>query len=206
MLDERVFSIHFAGDDNESYITFGGYDADEFAVEEITWHDNVGEYFWAVQLDEVRIGEGENEKVYEWKNSTAAVVDSGSSYLLVPEEYFWDFFDQLSLVNDIYCEVDWYGSLYCVHELENFDSLPELHFKIEGKDYTVPRESLYVPIEEYPGLMAVEMTYISGWNEWLFGLTFLENYYAVYDMDQQKIGFALSNTSTMAPTTETPVI
>lgn len=84
-----------------------------------------------------------------------------------------------------------------------------MHFKIEGKDYTVPRESLYVPIEEYPGLIVVEMTYISGWDEWLFGLTFLENYYAVYDMEEQKIGFALSNTSSMVPTPEptpTPVI
>ena len=40
--------------------------------------------------------------------------------------------------------------------------------------------------------MAVEVTYIQGWNEWLFGLTFLENYYAVYDMDNQAVGFALS--------------
>jgi len=29
----------------------------------------------------------------------------------------------------------------------------------------------------------VEITYIDGWNEWLFGLTFLQNYYAVYDME-----------------------
>ena len=114
MLDEKVFSLHFAGNDNESYITFGGYDAEEFAVEDITWHDNVGVYFWAVQLDEVRIGEGDNEKVYSWNQPSTAVVDSGSSYLLVPEEYFWDFFDQLTKQADIYCEVDWYNSMYCL--------------------------------------------------------------------------------------------
>ena len=45
--------------------------------------------------------------------------------------------------------------------------------------------------------MAVEITYIDGWDEWLFGLTFLENYYTVYDMDEQRIGFALSKSSTM---------
>ena len=47
-------------------------------------------------------------------------------------------------------------------------------------------------------LWAVEITYIGGWNEWLFGLTFLENYYTVYDMQEQKIGFAISKTSSMA--------
>ena len=48
----------------------------------------------------------------------------------------------------------------------------------------MPRESLYVPLDDYADLMAVEITYIDGWDEWLFGLTFLENYYTVYDMDQ----------------------
>jgi len=33
-------------------------------------------------------------------------------------------------------------------------------------------------------LLAVEVTYITGWDEWLFGLTFLENYYTVYDMEE----------------------
>ena len=61
----------------------------------------------------------------------------------------------------------------------------------------------YVPLEEYSGWMAVEVTYIKGWNEWLFGLTFLENYYAVYDMENQAVGFALSKQSVMAKEEET---
>ena len=31
VLDERVFSLNFAGDYAVSYITFGGYDTDSFA-------------------------------------------------------------------------------------------------------------------------------------------------------------------------------
>lgn len=49
--------MSFSGDFEVSYVTFGGYDASEFAVEEITWHKNTGEYFWAVQLDEVKFGD-----------------------------------------------------------------------------------------------------------------------------------------------------
>lgn len=48
MLDERVFSLNFAGDYEMSYITLGGYDVEEFAVEELTWHKNIGHFFWAV--------------------------------------------------------------------------------------------------------------------------------------------------------------
>ena len=54
-----------------------------------------------------------------------------------------------------------------------------------------------MPLDEYNDLMAVEITYIDGWDEWLFGLTFLENYYTVYDMEEQRIGFAMSKSSKM---------
>lgn len=95
--------------------------------------------------------------------------------------------------------MDWYNTLYCTYDPATFEQLPELFFNIDGVDYKVPRESLYVPLDEYDDLMAVEITYIDGWDEWLFGLTFLENYYTVYDMEQQRLGFAMSKSSTMAP-------
>ena len=41
VLDERVFSLNFSGNNRTSYITMGGYDVKEFAIEDITWHDNM---------------------------------------------------------------------------------------------------------------------------------------------------------------------
>ena len=96
-IDEKVFSLNFAGDYEVSYITFGGYDLDEFAVEDITWHPNRGVYFWAVDLSEVKMGVGKNATVYSGRSlkETVAVVDSGSSYLLMPQRAFWDLYDQI---------------------------------------------------------------------------------------------------------------
>jgi len=130
VIDEKVFSLNFAGDYEVSYITMGGYDLEEFAVEDITWHENVGRYFWAVNLDEVRFGEGSSEKVYSGNRfKTQAVVDSGSSYILMPKTKFWDFYNQITKeVDSIYCEVDWYNTLYCTYEKDTFDQLPELYF------------------------------------------------------------------------------
>ena len=72
----------------------GGYDVDEFAIEDITWHKNIGVYFWAVTLDSVSfVVDGEPVKQFSGRKfKTQAVIDSGSSYLLMPEEYFWAFF------------------------------------------------------------------------------------------------------------------
>ena len=85
LIDEKVFSLNFAGDYEVSYITIGGYDASEFAIEDITWHPNIGQYFWAVDLSEVRMGDGKNALIYTGATfKTEAVIDSGSSYILMP--------------------------------------------------------------------------------------------------------------------------
>ena len=91
---------------------------------------------------------------------TECVVDSGSSYNLVPEKYFWAFYREIMEVSSTYCEVDNYNTMYCTYDKDELDKLPLLHFIIEGKDYTLPRDSLYVPLAEYEDLMVVEITYI----------------------------------------------
>ena len=148
VLDERVFSLNFAGDYAVSHLTFGGYDVDQFASEPITWHDNKSKYFWAVGLDEVRMGDGPQAKVLSGMTfkHKKAVVDSGSSYILMPFTAFWQFYDQIKTTTDTYCEVDYYNTLYCIYDENEYHKLPELHFKVDGKDYKVPRESLYVRI------------------------------------------------------------
>jgi len=47
-----------------------------------------------------------------------------------------------------YCEIDLYNTLYCTYDPAEFDKLPELFFNVSGKDYKVPRESLYVILED----------------------------------------------------------
>lgn len=198
-IDEKVFSLYFAGDFDLSYFTVGGYDVEEFAVEDVTWHKNKGHDFWSVSLEGVQYGQGEDALIYE--GHVSAVVDSGSSYILMPESNFWDFcYEMIDANEELSCEFDFWGSIYCIYDEEIIATLPELFLTIEGKEYKVPRESLYTPIEDYWGNveMTVEVMYISGWDEWILGLTFLENYYAVYDMDNDAIGFAVSKTSKLA--------
>lgn len=88
----------------------------------------------------------------------------------------------------------------CEHPGEIPDNLPEITFKFNGKDYRIPRESLYTKISDAIGrdYMTVEVMFLEGWNEWILGLTMLENYYAVYDQENGKVGFAVSKTSAMA--------
>ena len=140
VIDEKVFSLNFSGDNEVSYITIGGYDVNEFAVEDITWHENVGRYFWAVNLDSVKYGQGETATSYDGAHfKTQSVIDSGSSYILMPKEYFWNFYDQIMKVDKTSCDFDYYNTLYCTYDESTYDQLPELFFTIDGKEYKVPR-------------------------------------------------------------------
>ena len=182
-LDQRVFSMNFVGDYELSYITLGGYDVEQFAKEELTWHDNMSEYYWSVKLDSIRVdGPDHHEEILRQNNRKDMIVDSGSSYILLPEGKYWNFMDILGSITDV--GTDEWSNVYCyIGPPENLELMPDLIFTIDGKDYRVPRESLYTPHFEDPEWYVVEVMYLSGWNEYLVGLTFLQNYYAVYDMD-----------------------
>ena len=68
VLDERVFSLNFSGDFDTSYITLGGYDSNEFAIEDITWHDQIGQYFWTVSLDNVSLVHTFDDEISAFRN------------------------------------------------------------------------------------------------------------------------------------------
>ena len=100
VIDEKIFSIKFGGDDASSMITFGGYDTEKFAKEELTWYPNFTyysqHYFWAVYMDGVMIGNEYHSDDVE----KMLVVDSGSSYILMPWSFFEGFMDDLNEVSD----------------------------------------------------------------------------------------------------------
>ena len=81
--------------------------------------------------------------------SGQAIVDSGSSYILMPRKFFWEFYREIKRVSGATCEVDWWNTLYCLYDAEVYEKLPELTFTLSGKEYRVPKESLYVPLEGY---------------------------------------------------------
>ena len=93
-----------------------------------------------------------------------AVVDSGSSFLLMPEDYFWNFYAEITKTENTICWIDFNNTIFCKFDKLSYNKLPELEFEIGGKQYRVPRKSLYVPLDDYKNLMAVEVTYIDGWD------------------------------------------
>lgn len=131
VIDEKLFSIKFGGDDAASQITFGGYDTEIFAKEDLIWYPNYTpypkHYFWAVELEGLIAGD-----VLYTDIEPFGVVDSGSSYILMPWSLFEPFMEH-KLKPVTTCTADEYMQISCDCPVEIYDKLPELTFIIGGK-------------------------------------------------------------------------
>lgn len=82
-IDEKVFSLSIGFSDrvnSDSIVTIGGYDLDQFATSELTWHSLVPySRHWDINLTGITFGD------QELTNTPASItVDSGSSLMVVP--------------------------------------------------------------------------------------------------------------------------
>lgn len=69
------------------------------------------------------------------------------------------------------CEVDIYHQVIC-KKIKH--PLPSITYTLDGKDYFIPASVLYVQSLIWDDWLDVEIYYLSDWDDWLLGLTFIE--------------------------------
>uniref|UniRef100_A0A8D0B3S7 Gastricsin n=1 Tax=Salvator merianae TaxID=96440 RepID=A0A8D0B3S7_SALMN len=103
-----------------------------------------------------------------------AIVDTGTSLLTVPQQYMGSF------LNEVGAQQNQYGQ-YAV-ECSSVQNLPTISFTINGVSFPLP-----------PSAYILNVTYLSSQNGqplWILGDVFLREYYSVYDMGNNRVGFA----------------
>ena len=70
-------------------MTFGGYDLSSFATGELQWHQIHDPWYtkpvhWAIKMEGVSF-KSPNGKVNTWGQGRNVIVDSGTSYVLMPK-------------------------------------------------------------------------------------------------------------------------
>ena len=71
-------------------------------------------------------------------------MDSGTSWILMPEANFDEFYDQVKQVAGERCDLDfWYDQITCNDDDGLLEKLPELRFVIDNKEYRIPASSLF---------------------------------------------------------------
>uniref|UniRef100_A0A8B9FJJ2 Peptidase A1 domain-containing protein n=1 Tax=Amazona collaria TaxID=241587 RepID=A0A8B9FJJ2_9PSIT len=173
-LAEPIFSFYYSHNPTYGYggeVILGGVDPQLYS-REVLWAPVVQELYWKITTG--------------WcSQGCHGIVDTGTFLLTVPGQFLSAFLQALGE------EESDYGFIV---NCSDVPSLPTLYFAISGAQLLLP-PSVYVLNNDGSRTVGVESTYVSsasGQPLWILGNLFLQQYYSIFDMANNRVGFALS--------------
>ncbi|XP_029099292.1 gastricsin [Monodon monoceros] len=183
-LTSPVFSFYLSsqqGSQDGGAVIFGGVDSSLYTGQ-IHWAPVTQELYWQIGIEEFLIG----DQATGWcSQGCQAVVDTGTSLLTVPQQFM------SSLLQATGAEEDQYGQFFV--DCNSIQSLPTLTFIINGVQFPLPPASYILNNDDSFCMLGVEPTYVPSQNGqplWILGDVFLRSYYSVYDLGNNRVGFA----------------
>ncbi|XP_009568075.2 gastricsin [Cuculus canorus] len=183
-LTQPIFSFYFSRQPTYNYggeLILGGVDTQLYQGE-IVWAPVTQELYWQIGIDEFAIGQSATGWCSE---GCQAIVDTGTFLLTVPQGYMGSFVQALG------AQQTSYGYAVDCSQIEN---MPTITFVINGAALPLS-PSAYVMNQNGYCTLGIEETYLSSQNGqplWILGDVFLKEYYTVFDMGNNRIGFATS--------------
>lgn len=199
VISQNVFSFQVGTVDGTSHVTIGGYDVEEFSIEkELTWHNLINNFWWTLGLKGVQVG-GKDIGV----TTKQVIIDTGTSYALMPSSDFRKI-QQYFISEGHQCtfENTFFNQFVCQCSDEQYKSYPSIDVKIDERLYTLGPQNYIdrtIDICSFK-VMTSQMSGDSAF--WIMGLTFFQNYYTVFDLENQRIGIAESKLSTLGNKTD----
>mmetsp|Transcript_758 Transcript_758/g.1136 ORF Transcript_758/g.1136 Transcript_758/m.1136 type:complete len:301 (-) Transcript_758:357-1259(-) len=126
-LNKEVHSWFLSDNPDEpSEIMMGGWNEEKFDIAKLEWHPVVNKLFWAMKLDDVKIG-GVSTGICTREGANCTIApDSGTSMLTMPKKHLTEFNKQ-------------YGKNVPCSD-EDFLGLPEITYVINGVEYSLPAQ------------------------------------------------------------------
>lgn len=185
MIERRIFALYLnhLGEMGEqqgygkepSSMQIGAYDLKKYApngkTSTIGLNGNTG--FWYSSISEFRLGN------YELTN-IPVIFDSGSTLIIIDTSTYTNLFYTISSSHNC---ID-VGLIAC--ECHSKDDMPRLHFKIGSVDFELSQDISWYYEKDTCVLLVQGLTS----RTWILGIVFLQNFYTIFDMDQQQITFA----------------
>ncbi|XP_066208907.1 pepsin B-like [Saccopteryx leptura] len=180
-----IFSFYFSRQPTRQYggeLILGGVDNRLYSGQ-IVWAPVTQELYWQIAIQEFAIG----HQATGWcSQGCQAIVDTGTFLLAVPQQYMGSFLQATG------AQQAQNGDF--VVNCNSVPSLPTITFIISGSQFPLP-PSAYVFNNNGYCRLGIEATYLpspSGQPLWILGDVFLKEYYSVYDMANNRVGFAFS--------------
>ncbi|KAJ1176600.1 hypothetical protein NDU88_001872 [Pleurodeles waltl] len=182
LLSQNIFGFYLGqqGGQSGGELVFGGVDPNYYTGQ-ITWTPVTQQMYWQIAIS----GFGVNGQPTGWcGQGCQGIVDTGTSLLTAPGEYI------ASLMQEIGATQDSNGEY--VVSCSNIDSLPTLSFTIGGTSLPLPPSAYILQNngECSVGIMATYLPSQNGQPLWILGDVFLRQYYSIYDLTNNQVGFA----------------
>ncbi|KFQ36699.1 Gastricsin [Merops nubicus] len=192
-LTEPIFSFYFSRNPTYNYggeLTLGGINT-KFFKGDIVWAPVTQELYWQVALDEFAIGQSPTG----WcSQGCQAIVDTGTYLLTVPQQYIDGFLQYTGAQQTSYGV----SALEYAVDCNQIQNLPTITFVINGSQLPlspsayVLNKNGYCTLWNEPTIDPPSLPSQNGQPLWIFGDVFLKEYYTIFDMGNNRIGFAAS--------------
>jgi len=179
LIDEPVFGFYLAQADGSTggQMTLGGVDSNHYEGE-LEWHDVRRKGYWEIDLNKIRLGDEEVDF-----DGSGAVIDTGSSLIVLQTAL-------AEMINKQIGAKKNYAGQYTI-ECDAVASLPDFSFffgkkeyKLSGSDYVLNAGGSCIS-----GFMGMDFPESLG-DLWIVGDVFLRKFYSVYDLGNDRVGFA----------------
>ncbi|KAI6175728.1 Aspartic protease [Aphelenchoides bicaudatus] len=195
-LDKAMFTIWLdrhlrpVEDQKGGLLTFGALDTD-YCSPNIQYAPLTTKTYWEFNLDGFQIGSYKNAK------TRSAMVDPG-------QVLKYSRLNLNSMIEGLQNEIEavlriagaQYNNKYDMYMIDCENRIPDLIFKINGNDYSVPSSEFIVD----PNLSDTQQcAFMVGYAEdfyptqWILGQAFIRQYCIVHDFENAQVGFALAS-------------
>jgi hypothetical protein len=179
LLMRNVISFYYHGKE-KGEINFGYVDSNKFKGN-LNQHKVIEKYYWSIKLDDVRIGD---KNLQLCNNDCKAVLDTGATSISMPSQFIEEIEKNIKIEQDC----------------SNMDKLPSITFLIDKIQYLIYPKS-YVFIYTNNGksqcllnlLPAPELPNSKEGHTFILGEIFINNFYTVFDRDQDSIHLGIIN-------------
>ncbi|XP_073472023.1 gastricsin-like [Aquarana catesbeiana] len=178
LIPQPVFSFYLTGQSGE--VIFGGVDSSLYSGQ-IYWTPVTEQIYWQIAINEFSV----NGQPTGWcSQGCQGIVDTGTPLLTIPQQYLD------TLLQSLGAQQGQNGEYYV--NCNSVQNLPPISFTISGNQFSIPPSGYILQINGNC-VVGFESTYLPSRNGqplWILGDVFLRQYYSVYDLGNNQVGFA----------------